>query len=240
MKIQQGFTLLEMLLVFAIFGLLVITGIRIYGQLSLQTEVDQINANVDALFQALGYYYQANCIQYKSDSTTVSKPGTLDPRNAPPNPFPIVIASDLLGFLTVPYPFPLNPISNTYVAQFNEYAQTRYLPTNPANATPLGTTYIWKAQVAVQVGKEKATTYKNWMAADCVSTLSGSTVTPCAKAVAGGDYIVWERLPSFASNQTHTDLWQSMQRVKLFTQMYTINPITSIAETGDQNYLCGG
>ena len=67
-----------------------------------------------------------------------------------------------------------------------------------------------------------------------------SKLAPCAKAVAGGDYIVWERLPSFASNQTHTDLWQSMQRVKLFTQMYTINPITSIAETGDQNYLCGG
>jgi prepilin-type N-terminal cleavage/methylation domain-containing protein len=139
LKQQEGVTLFEMLLVMAIIAMISLMTFRFYQQSQLSNDIDKLQYNVDQLFQALGQYYKANCIEYTNPGppVTVSKAGLLDPRHtpAPTDPFPINIQNDLItpGYLTSWQPINSlvnNASSVNYVVQFNKVVVT-------APATPV-------------------------------------------------------------------------------------------------------
>lgn len=130
------------------------------------------------------------------------------------------------------------------------------MQSNPSYRTPsltsVGTIYIWRIQVSVKLAPglvPDATTFKLRFSADCLSSQHGGYVDPCS-ANNPGEYLVWERLPSFASPKTATNYWTTMPGVKEFNQLYTNDDLygaenstfrTTSGVTGaNNNYLCGG
>lgn len=233
----QGATLLEMLLVTAIGVSLLVVGMRQYQTFKLDVDIQQLQSNVNVLFQAMARYYTAQCYG-----------GALDPNYSPTpsNPFPISISAlTTAGYLMEN--LPVSPLASTYVLQFNQSTTTRMQNLSPSGSMGMGTIVIWRAQVAVQLNNTANTAaYKNYLGADCVSSPLGSIVTPCASAL-GGTYLVWERLPSFASPNSQSDLWLSNPMLQQFNQMYTTYPMGYLLNTtpegqtpsGQQYYLCG-
>lgn len=56
------------------------------------------------------------------------------------------------------------------------------------------------------------------------------------------NYVVWERLPSFATPDTQSPFWQTNPLVQQFTQMYSTYPITYLTganHTTEFQYFCG-
>lgn len=273
---QEGMTLLELMLVLAISGAILVSGLNLYQSFMVDVNAQQLKYNVDVLFQGLANYYKSNCIQYINQSGTLTKSGTLDPDTGSiKNPFPIDPAADLssAGYLAAPYPFVQNPLvaapptvdptnpsppapNPNYVTQFNLVyipgtvnEPQRVINMSSGTQWSAGNIVLWKAQVAVQLSTaaaKSAQAYKGMLGADCVSTYdaSSNSVTPCETAQGGtaqtGTYLVWERLPSFASPETVSDVWPSMPTVTQFTQMYTTYPISLLINGQTQNYLCGG
>jgi hypothetical protein len=140
-----------------------------------------------------------------------------------------------------------------FVVQFNraetpskrEIKLSAPLPGGPTTAD-LGSIIHWRIQVAVLLRNTRdPAIFKELMAADCVSHLdqnaTGSeTVVPCEKRCTTppcpvepeDKYVVWERLPSFATPDSMTT----------FNQMYTTYPILNLTngtKSQQQNYLCG-
>ena len=73
---------------------------------------------------------------------------------------------------------------------------------------------------------------------------SGSTlVTPCESSSkpATGSYLVFERLPSYASPKASSTFWPSNPQLMQFKQMYTTSPVTTLLSGGNttQYYTCG-
>ena len=109
---------------------------------------------------------------------------------------------------------------------------------------------MWQAQVAIELSDtETAETYKNLLNGDCLSSLQGGIVQPCASN-AVGHYVVWERLPSFASPNSESGYYETNPTGKQFTQMYTTYPggyligsqgtiPTTSGTTQPQYFLCG-
>jgi len=254
---QTGMTLLEALLVIAVAAFLLVMGMRVYKSFEMEKEAQQLKLNVNILFQALSSFYRANCILYRKQSGGVLKAGELDPIiNRGPN-FAITDISAQLqtpGYLTK-WPFIRNTyvnnqgVGNGYVVQFNlatvtSRQQLMNVDISPAKQQSIGSIYVWKAQVAVQVSNSSnANMYQNLLGADCLSSydVGNKIVKPCS-ANSTGDYIVWERLPSFGSPETMTDVWPLMPTLNEFTQMYTTNPILTLTNGSvtNQAYLCGG
>jgi len=261
---QHGVSMVELLLVLVLGVFVILMGFQLYFRFKSDQELMEIKYNVDAYFQALVHYYQANC-----------RGGLLDPGfNSDLNPlpssysFPVVNGSeDLLTQGTPVYltqKLLLTGLVDTtegasgYVAQFNltpieRSIQIQPLPSNP---TKVGTVILWKAQVAVKLkDPSKATMYKGIVGADCISSYNSDddTVTPCPNTATStptptGDqsYLVWERLPSYASPKTTTALWSSLFVEKNFNMDYT-NDITYAINTSGmtpdgepQFFLCGG
>ena len=253
LKRQTGISMLEILLSLAIAATIVAIGIRQYSSFADDRDRQQLLANVDKLFQAAGFFYQANCAA--SVGTMVRK---LDPAQNPPSLFPINIATDLAaaGYLNK-WPFPLIPFVTNYVVQINQmpsstknqFACWNFGTTNatlqcgaqqPIQATQK-TVKVWRVQVAVQVAKPDIN--QKILGADCRSSLSGSTVTPCATSGNTGNYVVWERLPSFASPLLASPLSQSMFNLQLLNFQETHDVMYEMANAtyaSQQNYLCGG
>jgi prepilin-type N-terminal cleavage/methylation domain-containing protein len=57
----SGVTLLEVMLVIAIAGSILAMGISQYQSMQRDSNVRQVQANVDTLFNAMAYWYKANC-----------------------------------------------------------------------------------------------------------------------------------------------------------------------------------
>jgi Tfp pilus assembly protein PilE len=262
-KQMLGVSLIEVILALLIGISLLLISIRQYQSFKLDQDIRQLQYNVDTIFQAMNRYYQANCFGTTHPSTGVVTSGTLNPALNPANPFLINITTDLAntGFLTNRIPRSLivntaGPATNQYngyVAQFNQSTQSKMLciSSGCASQTNVGTIVTWRAQVAVLLQKPpQAQQYKNALTADCLSNLgAGGTVIPCTPVSISGNYLVWERLPSFASPNSESESWVLNPTVNQFTQMYTTYPGTYLLNTQgqitaqptnpSQNYLCG-
>lgn len=144
----------------------------------------------------------------------------------------------------------------------NTLACTSNNPITPSSApaspsTGQAAVLIWRAQVAAQVYNPGVTpaqyqvlvqTYAYQTGADCVSSWNGTYVKPCSTnpvAPVTNAYLVWERLPSYASSGMTSTFWQSVPLLKQFNlqyehdQMYEFNVGYTGAST-PQYYLCGG
>lgn len=237
---QTGITLTELLLVLAIGGIVLTLSLRQYYLLREDAYVLQVQANVDALFQAAAHYYQANC----------AKGGQLDPEIATSSVKAIDTFNDLIqpGYLPSNFPAP-NPIVYSagagygYIVQFNKYTAPRYqaVCSNPSTCdteVPLqiGTIVFWKIQVSVLLQPtqpEKWPVYLGYLSGNCLSSGTGpnGTVERCDKVPAPyGDYVAFERLPSYPTSNwgTQSTFWLTNPLLKQFNQMYTTNPITDL------------
>jgi prepilin-type N-terminal cleavage/methylation domain-containing protein len=258
---QSGFTLLESILVLVIASSIVLLSIRQYQSYKIDSDVNQVLYNVDQLFQAASYYYQANCRNQVNQTTMVpiANSGALDPANSPTNPFSVDAYNDLYSNRYLRTLLPINPIvyynpSSTpmkgYVVQFNlQTPQTqRVINLSSGGTVNAGAIYVWKIQVAVRLtDPTKASQYLSLLRGDCLSRQVGATVTRCpsvpAAPVAGDDYVVFERLPSLPTAQGNSGLNATNVMVKQFNQQYTTYPIlyltSGVTPVPPQNYLCG-
>ena len=251
---QIGLSLIEVMLVLAVAASMLVFGIRQYQQFKLQQDIRQVQQTIDSLFVALGHYYQAYCGSGLS----------LDPAQTPDNPF-VILPSDLVAeqFLPANWNAIKVPFVSSYITQLNLNDANVLnvqgcwnfgtytcgsLDTLPPTST--GYVYTWRIQVAIQLTTgANAQAYKAALGADCLSTLNGDAVTPCS-STSTGNFLVWERWPSFASQQIVSNLWMSMQQLKQFNiqythdQMYELNngpweTSAGVTGTGAQPYLCG-
>lgn len=253
---EQGVTLLEIIFVLIIAGTFVILALRQYQIYQLDADLRQVKANVDTLFQAMSGYYKANCIQNRDYySGTPLTQGALDPTvsgsNLPPQ-IPISITQNLVPTYLAQWPVTEVPsIVNDdkgegYIVQFNlaNSPPVWRTITNGNNSVQVGQIYFWNIQVAVQLANpDLATTFQNLLAADCISTLSGTTVLPCNQTTGqGGDYLVWSLSPSNATGQLST-LWPTMPLLLQFKRQYTTDDMRALNDPTFENsqyYLCGG
>ena len=236
---HAGFNLVEILLVLVISAGVFFLGMQLYLSMRKDADARQVQANVDAIFQAMSNYYRVNCYgQTKADLSVI--PGTLNPAYVPSPPTlrPINITTELIqpGFLAA-NALVQTPIVNAigapgstkgYVAQFNKKTSTRRVctaGTGAANSPTctqsvvVGTVIEWQAQVAVQLDTTPATTpgpYLGMLAGDCLSRLVGTTVTPCT-AASTGTYVVGTN--SFNASKKAATYWQTTQTVKRFANV---------------------
>ncbi len=238
MKRYLGITLIEVILVLVVASAIIAMSIRFYTYLKSDSDVMQVRANVDAIFVAMKDYYHVNCYGYQGSANKLV-PGTLNPAASPPSIMPIDITSALITpkFLTETL-MPTSIVNasgsgtNGYVAQFNEVTYT--------NSN--GTVVSWQAQVSVQLAANKvsnATAYAGWMAAECLSNISGSTVTPCASSGNTGSFLVFQRTIANASREGSSTYWQMTPSLNTFRQMYSQPPSSSMSGATTQYFMCG-
>jgi type II secretory pathway pseudopilin PulG len=252
---QTGVSLIEIMLVLALCAMMIALGLRQYQMYNTDKDVREVQATVDLLFQSLANYYRMNC-----------RGGTLDPASTPPNPFPIPItgSNSLVEsnyLMSRQWPPILNGLvnreggDNGYVTQLNLTNSTRAspqaifttwgLPSSPPTIIlqTTGTIYLWQAQVSVALAPGlNAEVYRARLGADCTSTLKKGLVDPCSLNH-HGNYIVWERLPSYAAPNATAGSWIAMSRVRQFNQLYTNDDMYAASNAGwgsaSNNYLCG-
>jgi hypothetical protein len=249
-----GIGLLESLLALAIGMTIFVLSLRQYYSYRETADMQGVQSNVDTLFLAAAGYYQANCPQGK----------LLDPTIATGPVKAINITNDFInaGYLASSFPTP-NPLVDStgpgggYVVQFNQYTAPRMksVCSNPPSCTlstpaQIGTIVIWKIQVAVLMKNTSAAMLandQNYLAADCLSTVSGSPATSAlCSANTPGNYLVFERLPSFVTSNpdAQSELWLSSPSLKQYNQMYTTNPVSDLTNQSHtpeyQYYYCSG
>lgn len=256
---ERGASLLEVLLVLAIASSIMMMGITQYYGFKKQRDMTQIQYDVDQLFLAAALYYKANC-NGTYDSAGTLTPGTLNPANISDLTAPVSVTTAQLsteGYLNGWNP-PANPlVSSTspalsYIVQFNPIVSSGVsvnLPFSWSSGGPSpipatqAKTLLWRIQVSVLLADPtQATNYQGLMNADCVSSLNGSIVSMCSSTPTAAGYLVWERLPSFASPKVNSSLTQSMPLLKQFNLLYTHDQLYELnsGNTTVQYYLCGG
>jgi type II secretory pathway pseudopilin PulG len=240
-----GVSLLEVMLVLAVAGSILIMGFKQYQIFLRDAQVHQLQYNVDVYFQALAQYFRAHCNRGPFNTN-----------------FPDVymtVSSDELkqeGYLS--QAITPNPLVNEtgegkgYILQLNQIQPLprRTIPMGEQTEDAvIGSQAVWRAQVAVEIkDADNVATYKELLGADCAADASSAhgqtyvascSMTPPAKP----KYIVWERMPSYASSQYNSVNWITMPTVKQFTQMYTTMPILELTGNKDsadqQYYFCG-
>jgi len=263
-KLSQGVTLIEILLVLLVGAAILILSIKQYQSFRNDADIQQLQYNVDTLFQGMADYYQVNCYGTTAPTTGIVTAGKLHPSQNPKNPTVIDITNDLAknGFLINPIrpsglvnssgP-PIGNPYNGYVIQFNQTTQSAVacVTANCATSAPIGTSVVWMMQVSVLMSDPTTTAqYKNMLTADCLSTVgAGGAILPCTAASTSGNYVVFERLPSMASPNAVSPLWVSKPGLKEFTGMYTNYPSVYLMDTQgaitaqpgnpQQYFLCG-
>jgi hypothetical protein len=104
---------------------------------------------------------------------------------------------------------------------------------------------FWEIQVTVKLSDPNAgVRLKGVLGADCFS----DTATDCNASVQKPSYLIWKRVPAFASPKTTSILWGSLSDFKEFTMQYTHDPMYELSNpngyagttTSDYYYLCGG
>lgn len=241
-------TLIEVMLVIGIGASLLILGIRQYQVYRQDADVQQLKYNIDMIFQGLANFYYANCGWGVTGAThspgAPPTPGLLSPTHSPPpkNPYPIQIRQDLVqtGFLNAPLPLsplidgsnPSNPYAG-YIAQFNRYDTSRATP------AAIGTVVMWQAQVAIKLKNERlAEQYKLLLQADCRATTPSALCRPTLPSP--GPYLIWARMPAFATPTSESTYSFTNQVNKEFTEMYTTYSISNLTNHSKQQYfLCG-
>jgi type II secretory pathway pseudopilin PulG len=245
----KGVSLLELLLVLVIASGILYFSIQQYFIYKQDSEVRQLQANVDLLFQGLGSYFRAYCKE--EPFSRFYGPQHLRVTMNELQPYlngkikPNVLVDNRL------------PVNQEYILQFNQFQTQDAAPpplvenlpyrsvmVAPDKSVPVGYITVWQAQVAVKL-RDRATApqYQAWLGADCVSSLGGTFVTPCAANPRQGAYAVFTRQPSLPSTQANSTYWPSMPVAAQFTQMYEAPSILlllidpSLAQ--QQYYVCG-
>lgn len=257
-KMMRGVTLLEVLLVLAIGASLVMLSLRMYANYRITQAAETVKLNIDSYFQALDMFYQIQC-RLPSNASTSGQLGLLDPRHVPApdlqNPF--AATSYITSYL------PRTPLysvlGNTYIAQLNPGRMTREVGVfYPPNTGPdqnqtifikkSNSVYYWVAQVAIVIDdSSNINAYKPLLGADCVSHVTGNTVTPCSASDGAGTALVFQRMPSLNSPAMQSSFWITMPRMKQFVQQYTNDDNYALQKddstwntsSGYENYLCG-
>lgn len=249
---HAGFTLMEIVLVLVIIASASIVGLQLYNSLRRDADIAVVQANVDAIFNAMSDYYRAECYGQVQPNQAVT-PGQLNPSVIAATFKVLDFNTDLIqrGFLDANKIVDTPVVSSSgggtsgykgYVAQFNKKTLTRQICTagaispNSASCTKkvnMGTVTVWQAQVAIELNNPAtAGQYLSMLQGDCLSTLSGSRVLDCTSATTGA-YVVWERTLTNAQKNGGSTYWGTMPNVKLFTQMYT-----NTSTGSSQNFLC--
>lgn len=250
MKNQKGVSLIEVLLVMVIAAGILYYSTRQYLSYRRDADVYQLRYNVDLIFQAMTEYFRANCGKAGHPLNSVY-----------PGQVLTVTLTQLQngGFFTSK--LAANPLvqqttaQDGYLMQFNQisppprqiavYSNPPQTPVIPKLVT-IGNILLWQAQVAVNL-KDASTAkqYQQLLQATCLSIAAGGEiVTPClaGPSLAGAQYAVWERLPSFSSSVVNSTYWTTLPVVKQFTQMYTTYSIlllTSGVSSVNQYFVCG-
>ena len=248
-----GMTMLETLLVMAVGVSLIVLGVRLYTVYKRDTNLLELESNIDTLFSAAVGYYHAQC----------KRGGLLDPAIATGSVKAINITTDLItpGYLTTPFPRPNALVDSSgpgggYIVQFNKFLipRTTLTCSNPptcssTTSTQIGTYVIWRIQVSVLMRNTSAGQLANarsFLGGQCLSSASGSpaTVALCTTNPTG-NYVVLDRLPSAAIHpDAGSPLWLSMPAISQFKQLYTTDPMSSLTSTNHspeyQYFYCNG
>lgn len=258
LKKQRGITLIEVLLVFAVASAIVVMSVKQYEMFRSDKDIQQVRYNVDMLAQAAANYYWVNCRGQMDPNTNKIVPGTLSPYNATPpspgTPFLINTTTDLIntGYLKVPLTLGGNPYVTDYVVQFNETLIKQYrlgcddADCNTSSQKQIGTLVSFQIQISVLLSDPtKADAYKNILGANCLSSLSGTTVLPCSQAPATANtYAVFERSAAYPTPAASSALSGNQVNIQAFSQQQTVNPIGNLLSsdhtTEYQYFLCSG
>lgn len=269
LKKAAGVTMLELMLVILIGAAIVIFGLQQYQQYQKNQYAIQLRSTVDSLLEALGSYYQANCETGTLSPTSMTFPpspiafddgGRLlnDLQNG-------YLPANVLFFNPIVdntatnqgYAVQLNFFQSTNPAQPGRRTQVCYSFWGTSTGagcsdTPLPTpnTMIigWQIQVAVKI-KDPATilNYVGLTGADCaVESLTPGVPADCGSSTGSTNplrYLIWQRLPAFASSAINSSLWLSNPLVKQFKAQYTHDEMYELymnnTATSPYYYLCG-
>lgn len=194
-KKQAGVSLLEIMLVLAIGGSLLVLGFRQYQVYKMDSDLRRVLYNVDELAVAASLYYYANCGDQRDPSSGIM-PGRLSPRHAPPPNvnFSLNINSDLvsLGYLKANAILQNPLVNNTapgggYSVQLNQMSSIRTVTTcSTPGCTPqpvqIGTAIDWKIQIGVTFNNATvASMAQAYLQASCLSTknINTNSVVTC-------------------------------------------------------------
>ncbi len=158
---QGGMTLLEVMLVLAVFGVLTLLVVQQYVSAKRDADVRQLQSTVTTIFIGLSKFYYANCRQavdpYTNTSTTYPvATNSLDPANNPPVPF--IAMTDSIHLLTTSgatfintqeWPPAANGLVDTAVGDHGFFAQYNLgdnssLAGATVNRIPSGMFYNWE------------------------------------------------------------------------------------------------
>lgn len=262
---QLGVSLLEVMLVLVIGASILYLSMQQYYSYRRDAEVVRLRSNVDLLFQAMAKYFQANCNCRPSAGTNCSAYPFTMYRTPIPVTLAMLINGGFLNLSNTGGSLPLNALVDStgpnqgYIMQFNQL-QTTTVPPAPltlnlpyreavmsaGGTKPTGYNMVWQIQISVLLLQPStAKQYQNLLNADCLSESTGQIVTPCLTAPANptAPFLVFQGLPSSPNSAAaRSTYWQTMPTVKLFRQMYEVDPIlvlTNGNQTTSQYYVCG-
>ncbi len=257
---QQGLSLLETMLVLAIAALLVVLSIRQYQAWQADLAVEQVKANVNAIFNAMTYYYRAQCRgAYDPGATNTFmvnghtynpypqvNPGTLNPFYA--NEQTKNILNDLMssGYLTAPFSLSaVSPVvdTSTYEAVFYFLGTLRrYESTANGNAVMIGDVYQPVMEVGVQLKATQPAVQQAYLRLLNATCLTSQFPAICPTSGTGsGSYVVWVKSPSDTMGTYDPELAQFNQLYNTYPLMYltgTANS-TSAPPIEYQGFICG-
>lgn len=176
--------------------------------------------------------------------------GILGPKDWPP------LANELIdttagdkGYVTQFNLTDLGAATRSPTAYYNNWMKSSDPQVSSQLAVSLsnvGRIYKWRSQVAVKINgtEEVAKVYANRLGANCTSKLENGVVTPCTPT-STGQYVVWERSPTYGSANTRSLLWLTTRRIKQSNQLYTNDDMYGASNANWVNsqgnvYLCGG
>jgi hypothetical protein len=205
MKRYAGVTIIEAMLVTLISASIILFGVKQYLSYRTNVDVELVQTNVEAIFQAMASYYKVECSGPVNSSLVVT-PGRLHPTNqkngtltSGNNIRTMNIQTRLItpGYLTLP--LLANPIvnasgtgTNGYIAQFNQVSYSdkyictdtnggsAYGPDSPncTQPTPIGKSLVWQAQVSVRLKTSlQANVYLQLLGGDCLSSINPASTS---------------------------------------------------------------
>lgn len=257
---SQGMTLLEIMLVLAIATSIILMGVKAYQSYNTEKDYFILKANVDLLFQAMKGYYQVECNLYNSMNSSLRADGVLT--SIPASNYVTFDVSTVGNYVATNWPRNVSVVktsgTGSYKAQFN------YIPGGSKNACVVDKTdgqtkcssiagsniMVWQSQIAVEMkDPTKTTYYVSMVGADCAVNDISTPVQCATQGVALGAsarYMVWQRLPSFSSEEVRSSFWLSNPVLKQFNLQYTHDPMYEMYNSNAtptnvyKYYYCGG
>lgn len=267
----KGVTLPEFLLVLAIGMAVIVMGLRQYQARQKENNYRILRNNVENLFVAMKNYYYVNCPE-NGTLYPKQQPSMLVPVPVTKTDLTAYFSRTWPLFSSVVYHGEQTEEKEenaaadsgykseaSYLAQFNPIDYTNknayvcnYFGTDPVACSqpepiPSSKVLLWQAQVAVLMANPAETVaYLGVSGADCaVNEVPTDIGVDCSTGITEGEaaYLVWQRLPSFASPELKTVHWLSNPRVKMLNLQYTHDPMYenyNPSDTSYQYYVCGG